>query len=211
MENEVLSDAKQQERLHELENTVRKGFQQFLEVGRALSEIRERRLYKADDFRSFGEYVKARFNYNLSYCNYVMNTADMIRRLEDCHDDSFVMPSSEAQCKALAPLIRKEELNDAKMDQIKEVLTKIKEEDVRPTAKAIQATIAELYPDTLPPEKDPAEFNERTFGNSLNNICLQMQNISEDDLRNFFADQERAARKELFVSEIRKLLAILEA
>lgn len=209
--NEVLSDAQQLEKLHFLENIVKKGFQQFLDVGQALAEIKEARLYKAEGHKSFAEYVKNKFNYNLNYCNYLMNTADMIKRLEALDDDSFVMPTSEAQCKALAPLIKKEEINDEKIGQIKDVLTKIKEEEVRPTAKAIQATIAQLYPDTLPPEKDPTEFNEKSFGNSLTTICNQMQNISEDDIRNFFADQARAEQKKLFITEIRKLLLILEA
>ena len=38
-----------------------------------------------------------------------------------------------------------------------------------------------------------------------------MQNISEEDIRNFFADQSRAEQKSMFISEIRKLLTILES
>ncbi len=208
--NEVLDDAKKLERLHELEAEIKQGFRQFLAVGNALAEIKLKRLYKAEDYKGFAEYVKAKFNYNLSYCNYVMNTAEMIKRLEAVQDDTFQLPTSEAQCKALQPIMKKEPVSEEKVAQVKEVLAKIKEEDVRPTAKAIQATIAELYPDAVPPEKDPTEFNERTFGNSLNKICCQMQNISEDDIRNFFADQSRAEQKSMFISEIRKLLLILE-
>lgn len=208
--NEVLDNAKDLEHLHELESRIRQGFRQFLAVGNALAEIRMNRLYKLEDFKSFAEYVKAKFNYNLAYCNYVINTAEMIKRLEAVQDDSFALPTSEAQCKALQPILKKE-VSEEKVEQVKQVLAKIKEEDVRPTAKAIQATIAELYPDALPPEKDPTEFNERVFGNSLNKICSQMQNISEEDIRNFFADQSRAEQKSMFISEIRKLLTILES
>lgn len=208
--NEVLDNAKDLEHLHELESRIREGFRQFLDVGNALAEIRMKRLYKLEDFKSFAEYVKAKFNYNLAYCNYVINTAEMIKRLEAVQDDSFALPTSEAQCKALQPLLKKE-VSEEKVEQVKQVLAKIKEEDVRPTAKAIQATIAELYPDALPPEKDPTEFNERVFGNSLNKICSQMRNINEEDIRNFFADHSRAEQKSMFISEIRKLLTILES
>lgn len=209
--NDVLDDAKKLERLHELEAEIKQGFRQFLAVGNALTEIKLNRLYKLEDYKGFAEYVKAKFNYNLSYCSYVMNTAEMIKRLEAVHDGSFALPTSEAQCKALQPILKKEPVSEEKVEQVRQVLAKIKEEEVRPTAKAIQATIAELYPDALPPEKDPNEFNERTFGNSLNRICSQMQNINEDDIRNFFADESRAEQKSMFISEIRKLLLILES
>ena len=72
--NEVLDNAKDLEHLHELESRIRQGFRQFLAVGNALAEIRMNRLYKLEDFKSFAEYVKAKFNYNLAYCNYVINT-----------------------------------------------------------------------------------------------------------------------------------------
>ncbi len=209
--NEVLDEARQLEKLHELETVVRTGFRQFLEVGRALAEIKEARLYQAEGYRSFAGYVKSKFNYNLSYCNYLMNTAELIRRLEDLGDDTIAVPSTEAQCKALAPLIRKEKIDDEKIDRVRQVLAKVKEEETQPSAKAIHSAIAELYPETLPPERNPEEFNARAFGNSLNTICCQMRNIREDDLKHFFADQSRAEQKEHFITEIRKFLLLLEA
>ena len=38
-----------------------------------------------------------------------------------------------------------------------------------------------------------------------------MRNINEEDVRNFFADHSRAEQKSMFISEIRKLLTILES
>lgn len=209
--NEVLDEARQLEKLQELETVVRNGFRQFLEVGRALAEIREGGFYKAEGYHSFSTYVRSKFNYNPAYCSYLINTSEMIHRLEALEDDSIMLPTTEAQCKALAPLIRKEEISDHSIDRIRQVLARVREEETRPSAKAIRNAIAELYPETLPPEKDPDEFNEKAFGNSLNTICAQMRNIREDDLRHFFADQSRAEQKEHFISEIRKLLLLLEA
>lgn len=64
--NDVLDDAKKLERLHELEAEIKQGFRQFLAVGNALTEIKLNRLYKLEDYKGFAEYVKAKFNYNLS-------------------------------------------------------------------------------------------------------------------------------------------------
>ena len=47
-------------RKQELETIVKAGLQEFLRVGQALAEIRNRRLYRTE-FQTFEQYVRAKF------------------------------------------------------------------------------------------------------------------------------------------------------
>lgn len=61
---DVFSDA-DRERLEQLEHAITSGLAVFIEVGRALSEIHERRLYKIE-YRSFEAYLAERWNLSQS-------------------------------------------------------------------------------------------------------------------------------------------------
>lgn len=56
----------EKERLSELEETVERGLETFVEVGRALMEIRDQRLYRAD-YDTFEAYCRERWGHQVDW------------------------------------------------------------------------------------------------------------------------------------------------
>ena len=76
---EVLSAAETQ-RLNELEQTIERGRQTFVEVGLALAEIRDLRLYKRE-YTCFSEYCQKRWGWAKSYAYYMIEGAVVVQEL----------------------------------------------------------------------------------------------------------------------------------
>jgi hypothetical protein len=72
-EPEVLNQAEARER-EECESIIRKGWDTFLEVGRALARIRQRRLYR-DKFQSFEEYCRRQWDFSKTHANRLIEAA----------------------------------------------------------------------------------------------------------------------------------------
>ena len=87
-------------RLAELEETIERGLQTFVEVGRALLEIRGRRLYRERGFHRFEEYVKHRWGWSRSYAYRQIDAAKVADNLSPIGD----IPANEAQARELADL-----------------------------------------------------------------------------------------------------------
>lgn len=68
-------------RLTELEETIDSGLKTFLDVGRALKEINESKLYR-DTTDSFEKYVNLRFNVGRAYAYRLMSAAELDETLE---------------------------------------------------------------------------------------------------------------------------------
>jgi hypothetical protein len=85
-------------RLAELEGAIERGLQTFIEVGRALIEIRDERLYRAA-FPTFEAYCKGRWGFSARRGRQLMQAAEI---------GTVVPVTNEAQARELAP-IRKDE------------------------------------------------------------------------------------------------------
>lgn len=68
--------------LEELENVVRNGLKYFLEVGRALMQIKDQRLYR-EDFDSFEEYCRERWGMSQSKGYYLIYSSSVVDNLGD--------------------------------------------------------------------------------------------------------------------------------
>jgi hypothetical protein len=82
-------------RLISLEATIAAGRQSFLEVGSALAEIRDSRLYRAE-FDSFQSYCRAKWGWDKSYCHRLICAADTAK----ASPNGTI--TNEAQARALA-------------------------------------------------------------------------------------------------------------
>ncbi len=82
--------------LDELEAIVDRGLQTFVEVGQALAEIRERRLYR-DQYDSFEVYCRSRFNFNRQRASQLIKAAEVSRILDS-------PPTRASHAEALARL-----------------------------------------------------------------------------------------------------------
>jgi N6-adenosine-specific RNA methylase IME4 len=83
-----------------LDEVVRTGMSAFLDVGRALMEIRDRRLYR-DTFGTFEEYCRERHEMTRRYANYLID-CNVIA--DDLGTIVPILPATESQYRELAPL-----------------------------------------------------------------------------------------------------------
>lgn len=86
--------------LTELEAVVDSGLHKFIEVGEALAEIRERRLYR-ETHESFETYCSDRYNLKRQRAYEMMAAANVVARMSEISD---IVPERESHAAALAPL-----------------------------------------------------------------------------------------------------------
>ena len=80
--------------LQKLEAVIERGLRTFVEVGAALLEIREGRLYRATHV-TFEEYCKERWGWNRDYANKQIRAAQVVQNL----DTNVSKPQTEAQAR----------------------------------------------------------------------------------------------------------------
>ena len=68
------------QRLAELEKTIARGKKTFVEVGMALAEIRDLRLYRRE-YSGFEEYCREKWGWAKAYANHVIRAADVVKSL----------------------------------------------------------------------------------------------------------------------------------
>jgi len=89
------------ERLSELEAVITRSQDHFCKVGRALSEIRDKQLYKKALFETFEAYVRGRWDMGRAQAYRLMAFYDVIRNLSPIGD---ILPENESQVRPLARL-----------------------------------------------------------------------------------------------------------
>lgn len=97
-----LSDA-EAGRLAELEAVVDRGLQTFVEVGRALGEIRDRKLYR-QTHSTFEDYCRERWGFSRSRGYRLIEAAEVAELVSPIGDIA-----NEAQARELAPLVKADE------------------------------------------------------------------------------------------------------
>lgn len=87
-------------RLAECEETIERGMGAFVEVGLALAEVRDARLYRAE-FDTFEAYCRERWGMSRSYAHRQIDAAEVVGMLPIGNGDG---PANEAQARELSPL-----------------------------------------------------------------------------------------------------------
>ena len=138
MENTVT----QQEsvRLCELERIIQKGKDTFVEVGTALSEIRDSRIYRAT-FKTFEDYCQKRWEFEKAYAFRMIAAAEVVANLSPMGDT----PSSERQARPLAKLPADQQ--PAAWERAQEIA---KEEYKPVAARHVEAAVLEVMPKEEP-------------------------------------------------------------
>lgn len=90
---------REQQELATLETVIRSGWQTFLEVGDALAQVRDRKLYR-DKYNSIEEYCQQEMGFSRPYAYNLMNSAEVSQQLSSI-EDIGVKPVNEAQCREL--------------------------------------------------------------------------------------------------------------
>jgi hypothetical protein len=94
----ALLSADETGRLAELEHIVDRGMDAFVEVGQALAEIRDRRLYRATH-RIFEDYCRDRWGFGRTRAHRLIEAAEIVEMLPIGNT-----PANEAQARELVPL-----------------------------------------------------------------------------------------------------------
>jgi hypothetical protein len=118
---EVYGGISQQAMLASLEKTIEQGLQTFVEVGLALMEIRDRKLYHGE-YSSFKEYCRERWNFSDSRGRQLILAAKFaIRAGEDRYNGNApVVILNERQARKLAREQREPEITEAEFEVIEE-------------------------------------------------------------------------------------------
>jgi len=129
-------------RLCELERIIQKGKDTFVEVGTALSEIRDSRIYRAT-FATFEDYCETRWGFSKRHCDRLISAAETVNELGPVGPK----PTSERQARELAKA-PKEHRAEA-MEKAREIAA---EEGKPVAARHVEAAVAEVMPKTEEPE-----------------------------------------------------------
>ncbi len=156
MEAISLSESK---RLGELEKIIQAGKQTFLEVGIALAEICERKLYKAE-FSTFAEYTIKKWGWGKSYAYTLIESAKVVRALPQ---KVSTIVDNEAKARALQQVPEKKRAP---------ALEKLAASGEPVTAKAIQKFAKPI------PKKPKAEPKQPTDETGLT-IPLSLREVWE--------------------------------
>jgi hypothetical protein len=99
-----------QGRLFELEEIIERGQQTFIDVGRALAEIRDSRLYR-QDFSTFEDYCKERWGWSASRARYLIGSVAAVEEMESVTnvtpeetEEKLPPVQNEAQARELAKI-----------------------------------------------------------------------------------------------------------
>jgi hypothetical protein len=124
--------------------------QSFVEVGTALLEIRDERLYR-DEYATFEEYCRQRWGWGRNYVNKQIAAAEVIRNL----GTNVPIPQNEAQARELAPL-------SAEQQQLAWAAAVKLAANGKPTARQIAAVVGSMSPRAPSPEEALHEYFDQT-------------------------------------------------
>jgi len=177
-------------RLIELEEVIDRGRRSFIEVGLALMEIRDSRLYKERGYPSFDDYCRDHWGFRRSYAHDLIQSARAVAELPKVSG----IPDNPGQAVELAR---------APEGERAEVWQKVTESDAAPTAATIRAIVdSRIQTAEVPIERPVRQLpsTEETFRGMLTSAVSYGIVVAELDpaaVRRAFEAALRAALREL--------------
>ena len=125
----------EQGRLDELEGIIERGQKTFVEVGQALAEVRDSRLYRLE-FSTFESYCQKRWGWSRRTCNQLISAKSAVENL------GAIAPKSESQVRPLTKLNdQPEKQKEAWEKACRETEREDSEGNPNPTAKEVKAAV----------------------------------------------------------------------
>jgi len=87
--------------LHQYEKAIARGAKAFIEVGRALLQIKQKKLYLIE-YETFAEYCHQRWGFERNYAKRLIHSAEVVENLQNVPTGTF--PETERQARPLAQL-----------------------------------------------------------------------------------------------------------
>jgi hypothetical protein len=126
----------EKKRFDELCGVVDRGIKAFFEVGMALAEIRESRLYR-ETHDTFENFCRERWDIGKNYANYQISAYQVVKNLND-HNCGQIIPLNEAQARPLSMFEADDQIDIWNM-----VLEKANENNGKITASLVSSVVAE--------------------------------------------------------------------
>ncbi len=152
------------------EVVIRKGLQSFVEVGRALLQIRKEKYYQAQ-YDTFTEYCRARWNLGTSRVYQLINATYVMDNLSTPSEDTAEVSSEEVpHYESLFPQIESQVRPLSRLtpeQQIEAWKTSVdRAESDYPTGKEVSLVVDELYPN-VPAKSEPLEAAPPPLGDKV--------------------------------------------
>ena len=142
-------------RLSKAEARVLANTDAYVDVGLALREIREGKLYR-ETHSTFEAYCLARFDFGSNYGNRLMNAAEAIQKLKTVPIGTVLLPTSESQARELL------KVDESKWPKVMQ-LAKKRAGDKKINALHIQLAAQEVVPPTEIESKQKADNVPKTY------------------------------------------------
>lgn len=127
--------------LEKLEDRVRKGLASFVETGRALQQIEEKRGYILRGYKDFAAYCEGEFHFSLRQGQRLMIAAETAQKVEKAIGES---PRNEATARVLTQVASEPKL----LEKVKKELEKKKLSVATATAEKLQEVVDRIKPQT---------------------------------------------------------------
>ncbi|MDF5719877.1 MAG: hypothetical protein PUP91_05200 [Rhizonema sp. PD37] len=169
--------------LRSLETRVELGLKAFWEIGQALSQIRDQRLYRAN-YKTFEEYCMTRWEMSRRSAYQLIGAAMVVENVRNC---AQILPLNEAQARPLTALSPEQQREAWKTAVSTAPSGKVTSVHVAQVAK-------EYYKASLPStprNKDTLEVQRQSTQNSTESVqccwnCFHCSREFVDDLQNFY-------------------------
>jgi hypothetical protein len=184
-----------QSRLVELEEVIRYGLQTFVDVGNALKEINEGRLYREQGYKTFEDYCEKRWNMAARTAYHKIKAAEVAENVSSgTHSISFT------QARELTALTTEQQIEVSKntdfsattVAEVREIVAQVKESSETKEAapvKVEKSKFQELR------DNAAAMRLERTIGN-LGGLRMYLEQDGESDVAKALTVWSTKERKE---------------
>ena len=168
--------AEQIKTLAQHEVTIRAGIKSYLDVGEALCEISEQRLYR-EQFGTFAEYCQVKWNITARHANRLMRAFELVENLKsDPGVSSAAIPTTEKEGRPLQGLSPEQQREAVKLAQQKS--PKPTAIDHQAAAKEVTAKSHDEEPDI---EADEPEEKPRVTSHTPLTPSIHKTSSSEDE------------------------------
>lgn len=164
---ETLSKA-EQSLLQEAEAIIDRGRGAFVEVGNALLEIRDRRLYRATEHRTFDDYCKKRWGFSRVHAHRLIESAAVTKNLLPIGNT----PATESQAR---PLTKLEPFQQP--EAWRAAINKASSDGRRVTARDVEEVVAEIVDDDPPRVKTADEELSEEHVTWTDAFCVTRQAV----------------------------------
>lgn len=172
----------QQATLFQLEQVIERGVKTFVEVGLALMEVRDRKLYEEAGYATFDQYCYGRWGFKYERGRQLIEAAQTAKVIGDS-DPTMVGVMNERQARAIAPLAKKDP------EAARQVLRDVSSQNQHVTASRLRAAVEEHFAD----DADDEPVNEQERSNQLFEVVLDTvpgarERMDRSRFRSQFAD-----------------------